>query len=159
MLVWNCLVKNLNGSFKYYEMIQLKMRWESDRWTVYPIWTWVAGWHKCQNERKWESAVFLISLPASIFSASVQLFRYQTISFSPSSLSSSIHAYGRLCDRNFNLKHMRGNPSLRCSLMGRHGIGVCREWLNFVRRPGTIKSRLPLCNRPFPSHNATSGKT
>ena len=54
---------------------------------------------------------------------------------------------------------MGGNPSPRCSLMGRHGIGVCREWLNFVRRPGTIKSRLPLCNRPFPSHNATSGKT
>lgn len=54
---------------------------------------------------------------------------------------------------------MRGNPSPCCSLMGRHGIGVCREWLNFARRPGTIKSRMLLCNRPFPSHNATSGKT
>lgn len=72
------------------------------------------------------------------------------ISFSLSSLSSSTHAHGRLCDRNFNLKHMRGNPSPCCSLMGHHGIGVCGEWLNFVRRPGTIKSRLPLCNRPFP---------
>lgn len=73
------------------------------------------------------------------------------ISFSLSSLSSSILAYGRHCDRNFNLKHMRGNPSPCCSLIGRHGIGVCGEWLNFVRRPGTIKSRLPLCNRPFPT--------
>lgn len=54
---------------------------------------------------------------------------------------------------------MKGNPSLCCSLMGRHGIGVCREWLNFARRPGTIRSRLPLCNRPFPSRIATSGKT
>lgn len=105
---------------------------------------------------QWKTGERCIQLPSSI---SMLQFSDFDISFSPSSSSSSIHAYGRLCGRNFNLKHMRGNPTLCCSLMGHHGIGVCREWLNFVRRPGTIKSRLPLCNRPFPSHNVTSGKT
>lgn len=128
------------------EMIQV--HWHSDRWTCWPLWIWVAGWHNEKLEK--DAFSYLLSLLQ---------FRYFDISFSPSSLSSSIHAYGRLCGRNFNLKHMRGNPTLCCSLMGHHGIGVCREWLNFVRRPGTIKSRLPLCNRPFPSHNVTSGKT
>lgn len=72
---------------------------------------------------------------------------------------SCFHAYSRRCGRNFNLKNSRGNPSLRCSLMDHRGTGVCRELLNSERKPGTIKSRLLLCNRPFPSHNVTSGKT
>lgn len=69
------------------------------------------------------------------------------------------YAYSIRCDPNLNWKHMRGNPSSRCSLTGRCGIGECWEWLNFVLRPGTIRSRLALCNRPFSPHNATSGKS
>lgn len=79
------------------------------------------------------------------------------ISFCPR--LSCFHAYSRRCGRNFNLKNTRGNSSPLCSLMDHRGTGVCREWLNSARRPGTIKSRLLLCNRPFPSHNVTSGKT
>lgn len=141
--------------FKCYEMIQIRAHWDSDRWTVYPMWMWVAEWHIMRESGRVQSSLSC-HLPLSF---SLLQSNYLISPFPQSSLSSSIHAYDRLCDRNFNLKHMRGNPSPCCSLMGRHGIGVCREWLNFVRRPGTIKSRLPLCNRPFPSHNATSGKT
>ena len=63
------------------------------------------GWQDdTSNVMREKCEFFLIFLPASLSPLQANCF---DISFSPGSLSSSIHAYGRLCDRNFNLKHMR----------------------------------------------------
>lgn len=118
-------------------MVKTTILWDSSKWTSWMLET--CG----RMTQGWQKIFIIVSLLQSNFC----------------SLLSCYHAYSRHCGRNFNLKNTRGNPSPRCSLMDHRGTGVCREWLNSARRPGTIKSRLLLCNRPFPSHNVTSGKT
>lgn len=123
-------------------MVKTIIIWDSSRWT---------SWKK---EEMWQDNTRM----AKIFII-VCLLRSKLCDSSFCPHLSCFHVYSRHCGCNFNLKNTRGNPSPHCSLMDHRGTGVCREWLNSARRPGTIKSRLLLCNRPFPSHNVTSGKT
>lgn len=119
-----------------------------------PLWQWaeyICGWRVFIKANCVKSTLFFFKF--------VFIFLYlmwKKMFFFPETLPL---LPARLCVHNFNPKHMRKYPHSCCFLMSSYGTAVCREIFNFAKRPGTITSRLLLCNRPFPTHNAVSAKT